>query len=39
MSGGREYLTRAERRIPLVHESTEATPFEDASFDIVYVPL
>jgi hypothetical protein len=29
---------RADVEFPLVHASAEATPFDDASVDIVYVP-
>jgi hypothetical protein len=32
-------MAEADVEFPLVHASAEATPFDDSSFDIVYVPL
>jgi hypothetical protein len=31
-------VAEADVEFPLVHASAEATPFDDASVDIVYVP-
>jgi ubiquinone/menaquinone biosynthesis C-methylase UbiE len=31
-------MAEADVEFPLVHASAEVTPFDDASFDIVYVP-
>jgi ubiquinone/menaquinone biosynthesis C-methylase UbiE len=31
-------MAETDGEFPLVHASAEATPFDDASFDTVYVP-